>query len=444
MAISKKLLSALFIAILACSTITAASKKKTDNGLKTSLKDVDAEKERLDEEDNEDTSAEAEWQYLEWEEDYPEYVLKYEVVIEAKEDDDAEWIEINRILTEDNTTTVQIQPLLTPGLYRYKVITYNLIGVPEIESDWFEFNIFRAYIPQVRSIEANVSHTSTIYLDEVNDGLFTVTGRNLFELQEGPTDTSFTSYSVVNTRNNNEAPLIPHILEFSENNRRLKVQFNLDELDTGSYYFTATDASGLMNEFNKDCQFTIKFRKAVDFDVAAGYTCPVIIIGDKIKEYLNTSVLPVSVTGKLTFMPFKRRFGYFGIGIDAAFSRLITKTEGYDFDGNYICGNALFVYQLPVRIKNKKNPEKLRHIATLELHGGAGLAMFNNAIFHFPHNINSTPLNSLDFCATAGLSGQVYITTRLYVEAGVDFIMPFMGELLMGYIKPVACVGWQF
>ncbi len=443
MAINKKLLAALFIAILVCSSIVAKSKKKTDNGLKTSVKKVNAEKERTDGEE-EESSAEAEWQYLEWEEEYPEYVLKYEVVIEAKENDEAVWAEINRLQTEDNTTKVQVQPLLTPGLYRYKVITYNLIGIPEIESDWFEFNIFRAYIPQVRSIEANVSHTSTIYFDEVNDGLFTVNGRNLFELQEGLTDTSFTSYSVVNSRKNTEAPITPHILEFSENNRRLKVQFNLDELDTGTYYFTATDASGLISEFNKDSQFTIKFRKAVDFDVAAGYTCPVIVIGDKMKEYLNTSVLPLSATAKISFMPFKRRFGYLGIGIDALYSRLITNTEGYDLDGNYICGNALFIYQLPIRIKNKRNPEKLRHIATLELHGGAGLSMFNNTVFHFPHNINSDPLNSLDFCATAGLSGQLYITTRLYVELGADFVMPFMGDLLMGYVKPVAGVGWQF
>lgn len=445
MAISKKLLCALFIAILACGTVAAKSKKKSKSGFKAApvaAENGDSDS-SSDSELSDDDEPDVAWQFLEWEEDNPEYVEKYEVVVEEKKDDQSDWTEINRLFTEDNTARIQIQPLLEPGLYRYKVITYDLIGIPEIESDWFEFNIYRAYVPQVRSVEASVTHSSTIYLDEINDGLFTVTGRNLFELQEGVTDTSFTSYKIVNARRNTLAPITPHIQEFSDNNRRLKVQFDMEELDTGTYYFTAVDASGLTSENNKDNMFTVKFRKAVDFDVAAGYTCPIIVVGDKIKEYLNTSVLPISLNAKISFIPFKRRFGYLGIGADVSFSRLTTKTSGYDLDGNFIGANALFVYQLPIRIK-KKGQDKLKHIATIELHGGGGVAMFNNTKFHFPHDINSVPLNSLDFSALAGVSGQIYFTNRLYAEVGADFVMPFMGDLLMGYVKPVAAVGWQF
>ena len=450
MAISKKLLCTLLFAALALSLLPAKSKKKEKAGIKSAPSQVSDAKERGDGsgtgsgEEGEEESADAAWQYLEWEEDYPEYVLKYEVVVEEKKDDKSDWTEINRLFTEDNTTRVQMNPLLGPGLYRYKVITYDLIGIPEIESDWLEFNIYRAYIPQVRSVEAAVSHSSTIYLDEVNDGIFTVNGRNLFELQEGLTDTSFTSYSVINAKKNTLAPITPNILEFSDNNRKLKIQFDMNELDTGSYYFSATDASGLKSENSKDSMFTVKFRKAVDFDVAAGYACPVIIIGDRMKEYLNTMVLPLTATGKISLMPFKRRFGYLGLGINATYSRLLTKADGYDLDGNYIVGNALFIYQLPIRIKSKADETKLRHIATLELHGGAGLSMFNNTIFHFPHNINSEPLNSLSLDATAGVSFQVYFTNRLYAEVGADFVMPFMKDLPMGYVLPMACVGWQF
>ena len=449
MVIRKKLLCCLFIALTLFGSLAAKSKKKSKSGFKssapaTSTEDTNENGEVTEEEITDDDNPDASWQYLEWIEDYPEYVQKYEVVIEEKKNDNSEWAEINRLFTEDNTTRVQIQPLLTPGLYRYKVITYDLIGIPEIESDWFEFNIYRAYIPQVRSVEASVTHSSTIYLDEINDGLFTVTGRNLFELQEGPTDTSFTNYEVVNIRRKNADPVVPNILEFSDNNRRLKVQFDMDQLDTGTYYFTAVDASGLRSENSKDNTFTVKFRKAVDFDVAAGYTCPVLVVGDRIKEYLNTSVLPLSANAKISFMPFKRRFGYLGIGVDATYSRLMTKTDGYDLDGNYICGNALFIYQLPIRVKSKKDNTKLRHVATLELHGGAGLSMFQNTVFHFPHDINSEPLNSLDISAMAGISGQIYFTNRLYAEVGADFVMALMENLPMGYVKPVAAVGWQF
>ena len=446
MVISKKLLCSLLISLLLFGSAFAKSKKKSKSGFKSASPTTAASTEdgEVSEEEVTDDDPDASWQYLEWIEDFPEYVQKYEVVIEEKKDDNSDWNEINRLFTEDNTTRVQIQPLLTPGLYRYKVITYDLIGIPEIESDWFEFNIYRAYVPQVRSVEANVSHSSTIYLDEINDGLFTVTGRNLFELQEGPTDVSFTIYETINAKKKNPEPIIPQILEFSDNNRKLKVQFNMDELDTGTYYFAARDASGLVSENGKDNTFVVKFRKAVDFDVAGGYTCPIIVVGSRMKEYLNTMFLPLSANAKISFMPFKRRFGYLGIGVDATYSRLLTKTEGYDLDGNYITGNALFVYQLPIRMKSKKDETKLRHVATLELHAGGGVAMFQNTVFHFPHDINSEPLNSLDFCALAGASAQVYFTNRLYAEVGADFVMAFMENLPMGYVKPVAAVGWQF
>ena len=447
MVIRKKLLSALLIALLLTSAVSAKSKKKTKSGFSSNApveQTEDSETESEDESSEvENENPESAWQLLEWQEDYPQYVLKYEVVIEKKDSDEAGWAEVNRFMTEGNETRIQIQPLLVPGLYRYKVITYDLIGIPEVESDWFEFNIYMAYVPQVRDVSASVNHSSTIYLDELNDGILNITGRNLFETQKAAEDISFTSYYLVNEKRKNFEPLVPNILEFSDNNRGMKVQFDMDLLDTGVYNYVAVDASGLSSEISKDNQLTIKFKKAVDFDIAAGYACPVIVIGDRMKEYLNTSVLPLSATAKISLMPFKRRFGYLGLGANATYSRIMSKTDGYNLDGNFITGHGLFIYQFPIRIKSK-NSDKLRHIATLELHAGGGVAMFQNLTFHFPRNINSVPLNSLDVSVTAGLSAQVYITNRLYVEAGADMSMPFMGELIMVYAQPQICVGWQF
>lgn len=438
MAISKKLLCILLASLTLLGTAGAKSKKKEKTGLSTS---APVTKQDENGEEVVDESPEAAWQFLEWIEESPEYVQKYEVVIEGKQEGQ-DWIEVNRLMTEDNSTKIHINPLLQPGLYRYKVITYDLIGIPEVESDWFEFNIYEAYIPQIRGISTAASHSSTIYLDELNDGILNISGRNLFETQKEATDISFTSYALVNEKGRGEA-LVPDILEFSDNNRSMKVQFDIDSLDTGIYNYVATDASGLMSEASKDSQLIVKFKKAVDFDVSAGYAIPVIVVGNRMKEYLNSPVIPLSATAKISLLPFKRKFGYLGLGATGTYSRLLTKTTGYDLDGNFITGHALFIYQLPIRIINKKT-QKLRHAATLELHGGAGVTMFQNTKFHFPRNINSEPLNSLDISVAAGISGQIYVTNRMYVEAGADFMMPFMGKLIMGYVQPQICIGWQF
>ena len=446
MVISKKFLAAFVIMALLTGTAAAKSKKKKSGFKSSKAKDQTEQIEGENTEDDlleENENPEESWQLLEWEEDYPDYVLKYEVVIEEKKSDDSDFTEINRFMTEDNTSSVKITPLLTPGFYRYKVITYNLIGIPEIESDWFEFTIYQAFQPQIRSIETSVNHTSTIYLDEINDGLLTVTGRNLFDLQDGESDLSFTKYILVNEKRKNSESMIPQILEFSDNNRRLRAQIDMDTLDTGNYYLIAQDASGLRNVLDKDSMLTIKFRKAVDFDLAAGYTCPVILIGDRMSEYLGSRAMPVSATAKATLLPFKRRFGYLGMGVTGAYSRFFADTEGYKIDGNFISGHGLFVYQLPIRIKDKKT-EKLRHIATFELHGGVGVVMFQDTQFHFSRDLTSEKLTSLDLSIMGGGTIQVYITNRLYVEAGADFVMPFIENIAMGYLQPFAGVGWQF
>lgn len=72
-------------------------------------------------------SAQEQWQYLEWEEENPEYVLHYEVVIEVLSEKKGTFEELNRIMTEDNSNRVQVNPLLPPGVYRYKVISTLLM-----------------------------------------------------------------------------------------------------------------------------------------------------------------------------------------------------------------------------------------------------------------------------------------------------------------------------
>lgn len=183
------------------------------------------------------------WQILEWEEEEPLFVLKYEVVIEELNGKTKVFSEINRLQTEDNTPSIQVQPFLQPGYYRYKVITYNLIGIPEVESDWYEFTIFQAFQPVVSNISVDINKSSTIYLDELNDGNFTVNGRNMFLGPEDDFDTSFTTYAL--ERADGKKRIVPEITEHSDNNRHMQIHYEMKDLDVGKYNFVATDASGL-------------------------------------------------------------------------------------------------------------------------------------------------------------------------------------------------------
>ena len=387
-------------------------------------------------------SAQEQWQYLEWEEENPEYVLRYEVVIEVFSEKKGTFEELNRIMTEDNSNRVQVNPLLSPGVYRYKVISYNLIDVPEVESSWFEFKIYKAFQPEINDIKSNVNRTGTLFLEEINDGIFNIFGKNLFALPESDSDISFTDYVLLNSKKKNAEPIIPQILE-NEKNRRLKIQFDLKKLDVGKYNLIAIDASGLKNKADHRSQIEVKFKKKVDFDLSAGYVFPVVLYDGTFEKYLDTNILPLSVTARATFVPFKHRFGYFGFGLFSSYSRIFADYNNYQIDGNLINADALFVYQLPVRVKFK-NLEKPRHLMTLELHGGAGLSFFNDFKFHFEHNIVSEPLNSINLGAIAGGAMQFYLTNRLYAELSADYLMVFLADMDFGMILPALSIGWQF
>lgn len=387
-------------------------------------------------------SAQEQWQYLEWEEENPEYVLHYEVVIEVFSEKKGTFEELNRIMTEDNSNRVQVNPLLSPGVYRYKVISYNLVDVPEVESSWFEFKIYKAFQPEINDIKSNVNRTGTLFLEEINDGIFNIFGKNLFALSESDSDISFTDYVLLNSKKKNAEPIIPQILE-NEKNRRLKIQFDLKKLDVGKYNLIAIDASGLKNKADHRSQIEVKFKKKVDFDLSAGYVFPVVLYDGTFEKYLDTNILPLSVTARATFVPFKHRFGYFGFGLFSSYSRIFADYNNYQIDGNLINADALFVYQLPVRVKFK-NLEKPRHLMTLELHGGAGLSFFNDFKFHFEHNIVSEPLNSINLGAIAGGAMQFYLTNRLYAELSADYLMVFLADMDFGMILPALSIGWQF
>ena len=395
-----------------------------------------------DTDDNEE-AVEDSWQYLEWDETYPEYVLRYEAVIERYSEKTKTYSRISRLFTEGNETSVQVKPLLTPGNYRYKVITYNLIDVPEIESDWFEFKIYKAFQPEITDIHTTVNLTANVFLDESNDGIFVVSGKNLFDLSEGETDVSFTDYVLVSDRKASKTVLQPTILEHDDKNRRLKVQFDIKSLDSGTYYFIATDASGLKNEKSRHNEVIVKFKKRFDFNLSAGYSLPAILYDDTFSKYMGSSVWPLSASVRFSAVSFKHRYGYFGAGLSGTYTRMDKNFGDYKLGGNMILTHGLFVYQLPIRIQSK-NTGMQRHLLTVEAHAGPGLSMFTGYKFDFGSDIYSYALNSGNFSILAGGALQYYITNRLYAEANIDYVNAFTIDMKLGILVPTLGVGWQF
>lgn len=413
----------------------------------------DSQNEQLS--DDEIENVEETWQILEWEEEDPDFVLNFEIVIEEYNKSSYEWSEVRRIETKDNSTSYKIEPQLPSGIYRYKIITYNLIQLPVAESEYFDLVIQRAYQPQVREFNVKSSLTSTIYLDEINDGIFKVEGINLFS--PNLDDEKHTTY-VLRSFFNTVLPLEVNseLKNEARSTYELDVHFDMNDIDVGSYHFIATDASGLRSNKDSSSLLTVKFKKRFDFDVSGGYALPVEMSDDKdnaLSNYFKSPVFPFSAAAKTSFMFSKHKYGYLGLGLEAFYTRMYKpnlniEKENYVLDGNLIQGFVNAIYQFPIRKKTGKDKSKTKLVSMLELHGGVGLSFINDLKFTFEvagHNIYSTPVNYMFISFDIGGTAQYYLTNRWFIEANADVIIsPFMRKNGLVMFIPSVCMGWQF
>lgn len=416
--------------------------------------------------------AEAEWQILEWGEDEPDYVSFYEIVIQQYIKKTDEFVDLRTIRTSDNSTQLKLDPLLEVGSYRYKIITYDLLELPQVESDWYSVDIRKAYEPEISDISSQLTHSSVINLEEINDGIFNIKGTNLFELPKENADKFdlSTTYEL-KMIGLPFVTIVPDILEYDKNNRGIKIKLNMEQLDIGRYRLIATDSSGLESKRNPESVITVRFKKPVDFNVSGGYAVPVVLWDYYWDEYdsvykgtftdiLNQRVffLPnISFYGKAEFMFYKRKYGYIGIGANLSYTRIYknVKSNNYKISGDMISANGLFVFQVPINIRvddRKSDLYKTKHLLTLELHAGPGSTVFNNFVFDFYDNNNVTTVKSpafgggaLDF--VGGGAVQLYLLNRLFVEVNVDFIYSLqdgMNAAGFGILVPSINAGWQF
>ncbi len=372
------------------------------------------------------------WQILEWEDENSRLALRYQVVIEQRNKKGL-YEEIMRFETKDNSTQAQIEPPLAPGFYRYSVISYNLFNIPKAQSDWEEFAIYMAYKPRVNDASVDVNLSSNIYLDYKNDGIITFNGRNLFMPPESPDDISFSQYILRSSGGREIKPL--EILEHSDNNRKIQFKFDMNDLDVGKYSLAVTDASGLTNDENSGNLVTVRFKKWMDFNISAGYICPVVLFDDTIETYFGTKVFPLGGTARMTWFPYKRRWGNLGVGLSASYTWMKVEKSEYKLESNLGCAHLYFAYAKP--LFNKR--------LALEAHAGVGVTALLGYRFTFDHNIKSEPKSSINFSMMAGGAAQAFVFKRLYVELAVDFAAFFIpGDMTFGSLMPAASVGWQF
>lgn len=350
-------------------------------------------------------------QHLVW--DDSGYVDHYTITIEQYDKRTRKYVVIAENETETNSTEVS----LAAGSYRYKIAIYNILGQLEIETEWEEFSIEVAYEPHIQDISP-----STVYMEEKPDGNFVISGRNIRS-----------NAAIELRREGRKTGINPEKYEISSHGNRVNLHFDINTIPQGKYNFVITNPGGLTSTSET---LSIKYKKPVDFDVSAGYAFNTVLFDDTIPNYFASPVFPIAFALKMTFIPSKTPYGYFGAGILSNYTYMFKEYETYKISGNLINANLNFVYQLPFYIND--------HHLCFEAFAGGGIAYFMNYQFEFPHNIKSPYKNALAPTVDAGLSLQFYFTNRLFMDFTVPFIYSFTPGMQYGTIVPQLTAGWQF
>jgi len=339
-------------------------------------------------------------------------VFKYDFTIE-KEGRRGKY----ELVDHQETTENFVNVTLSAGHYRYKLILYNFLGLPELETDWYPLDVIKAYQPKISSISP-----STIYLEEEQDGIFVVEG---YELRP---DTTF-------VLKNGSKELTPIKVENDSRNRRVKLYFNPDDLDSGNWSVVATNVGGLKFNYTP---LKIQFKKAQDFDISGGYSFIWIPGDNTFKEYFHTQISALGLSLRATYIFLKTKKAYYGISLNLANCYYANTLPKYDLSTFFTIANIDFNVQFPFMDKK----------LFIDVRGGAGLTAFYDMHFEFAHNISSPPLYVLAPSVSLGSSVIFYPTKRLFISFGFDAAVSLnvfsAPRMFMYSIIPSLEIGYQF
>lgn len=346
-----------------------------------------------------------------------EDVLYYDVHIEQKTEDNS----YKEILTLEKVENNSVDIKLKPGFYRYYVIAYNLLEEPEIRSEILNFEILLAIQPEVDSVSPKI-----IYLEEINSGFFTLTGKNFlpetfFDLRLY-SDSDRTKYS-------SSTPFVGKPV-LNSHGTKAEIKYDVNRLAPGDYQFTAQNPGGL----NSSQELIIKYQKPMDLDVSIGYHPAMVIKDSTIPDYFDTNKIPLGIGAKLTWIPFKKRSGFYGIGVNPSYYMLSAQYPGYKISTNIFTAHLNLVYQYPL----------IRNHLTFELHAGAGILQLRDLKLEFNSGSTSPALTSTYYSADAGLAFQLYVHRHTYVELQAEYIMSKDSSSAIDLFAPSLSIGHQF
>jgi hypothetical protein len=335
----------------------------------------------------------------------------YEIEIE-KIGPGAAWQPELKERTEQNFLEVS----LTPGMYRYRILSYNVLGRVGAVSEWAGIRVFAAKQPAAESY----SPAGYFFDSPAQEFTLTLTGRDLAEEAQ-----------VRLVPQTGGAGIAPSSLTYRVDETALRAVFPAEALVLGAYDIVITNPGGLEQRLEG---FFADFRRPLDISVSLAYA-PLAPLYGYFFDIYDAPFYPLGLYARARVVPLKRLWGWIGFELGFHYAGLKTQDAAYGLSGGIPAVYADALYQ-----KWNRNCT-----LALNLRLGGGLVLVSNIQFSHRDGSRSERAGTARFAVNAGTSVQWFMRENIFVEAGAEYVHLFSPwSPAPGFIVAALALGTRF
>ena len=357
-------------------------------------------------------------QRLKWEE--AQYAVSYHVILERKRENLDAYAEVLRRNVGEPFMDVSVPA----GEYRFRVMSFNILGLLDSQSDWEYFVVMQALKPSIVSFSP-----AAFYFDRLTPRILILTGENII-----PESEIYLVHKTMLDEAGEPWTLTPIEIHRNELGENARLVFAEEDLLMGKYEIVVKNPGGLEARMG---DFIISVAKPYDINVSAGYSPSLTIFGQK-DRFLDQVFIPLSFSVRGSFIPFKWGAGNLGFELNTGWFFLTSEWADKDIEASahivFLNAGALFEYWI------------IKRELSVDFRAGVGVT----GLFGFRYVYISTgkpspnTYNSMAFSYSLGASIKWMIYKQIFVEGGVDFFHFTHPDVPIGLVRFGVFGGYQF
>jgi hypothetical protein len=317
----------------------------------------------------------------------------------------------------ERTEQTFLELSLPPGMYRYRILNYNVLGRVGAVSEWIGIRVFVAKPPGAEQL-----NPPAYFIDSLEENFtLTVSGHDLVEEAE--------LYIVARKRG--AKPVLPASIQYSPDESAITAVFSAKGLALGAYDIVIINPGGIRQSLRG---FSVGFSRPVDINVSLGYA-PIIPAAGYFFNIYDSALYPLGVFGRISIVPLKQLWGWFGLEFSPHYVNLKTRSDAYDLTGNMVNLYVDALFQRWMR----------NYTMAVNLRLGGGISSVSGMTFDHKDGSRSETEKAMLAAINAGASVQWMVWKNLFIEAGGEYVQLVSSQgAASGFFRITTALGTKF